>query len=101
MSSAALAVQLGGLGLEILGVLLMADAYLDLVATKRGKLRLLASALVRGLGRGGATAEGARMVREAGFSAEDSLRVLRGLACIAFGFVLQAIGIVLAYLSAR
>ena len=85
--------QLLGLILEILGVLGMANAYLAVAQGSRSKLSLLLDALFRG-----PRARGANRLQEAGFNAEDRLRVLQGLGLIGLGFLFQAIGLILPYL---
>ena len=86
--------QLVGLGLEILGVLLMAHAYLAPARGGAGKLRLLLAALFST-----PMVDGAEVTYEAGFSRESYKGVLRGLALIGAGFVVQAVALLLTLLA--
>lgn len=87
--------QLAGLLLEIVGVVLMANAYLTPARGLRGRLRLLVSALLDS-----STADGAEVVYEAGFRQESYRGVLRGLALIGLGFLVQAIALIVSLLAA-
>ena len=78
--------QLAALLLEIVGVGLMANAYLSPARGLLAKLGLLVSALL-----GTDAAAGAEAAFEAGFSREQYRGVLRGLALIGAGFLLQAL----------
>lgn len=88
--------QLFGLILEIVGVFSMANGYLSLFDTSGGRLRLLLSALTPK----GDVVRGAQILRDAdGASEKESYRgVLRGLALIGLGFVLQAIALIVSWL---
>lgn len=86
--------QLAGLVLEILGVLLMAHAYLAPARGPLGKLRLLLAALF-----GTPTVDGAEATYLAGFSRESYKGVLRGLALIGAGFLVQAVALLVALLA--
>jgi hypothetical protein len=81
-----------GLGFDIWGVLLLANAYLG-TARPRQRLRLLINALARGAAARGA----ARAIDQ--LATEDKLRSLQGLAFIGLGFVLQACGVLIAALT--
>jgi hypothetical protein len=87
VKAAAICLQLAGLGLEIAGILAMANGLLGAVTQGR-TIRLLASALRRG-----DMARGAVLIEH--LSPEDRLASLRGLALIGRGFVAQAAGVVL------
>jgi len=87
--------QLVGLGLEIVGVVLMTNAYLTPARGATSRLRLLWSALFSS-----PTADGAEVVYEAGFWQESYRGVLRGLALIGLGFVVQAVALILSLLTA-
>lgn len=86
--------QVGGLGLEVVGVLMMANGYLTVAEGRWGKFLLLLDALLRGTG-----ARGADRLQKAGFDLESRILVLRGLSLVGVGFLAQAAGVILAYCS--
>lgn len=63
--------QVGGLGLEVVGVLMMANGYLTVAEGRWGKLLLMLDALLRGVG-----ARGADRLQRAGFDLESRILVL-------------------------
>jgi len=86
----AAALELAALGLQVAGVLLMANGYTRVVAT-RDLPFLLLSALFRGK-----IARGAAQIGD--LVAEDRLRALQGLALVGLGFMLQGGAVFLALL---
>lgn len=102
----AAAFQLLGLTLEIIGVLLMANLYVGLVSLL-GAIPLLASALVKGKAARGAVYllqdESPATSSSAGqpVNQDNKLTSLQGLAFIGLGFLIQAIGVLLAAISIK
>ncbi|MEE4379015.1 MAG: hypothetical protein V2J55_16105 [Candidatus Competibacteraceae bacterium] len=88
----AVGLQLFGLIMEIAGVLLMANIYTGMVPLRQ-LLFILVSALFRG-------AEATGAVEVAHLRLENKIAAFQGLALVGFGFVLQAVGVMLAQLSA-
>lgn len=86
--------QLVALLLQLVGAVLMANAYLSPADGLLAKLALLVSAFF-----GTRTAEGGETAFEAGFSREQYPGVLRGLALIAAGFLLQALVLVVGWVE--
>ena len=91
VAAVAIAAQLLGLLMDLRGVLLMANGYTRVVPGSQ-TVHLLASALRKGdLAR--------EAVRHRELTAEDRLAVLRGLAWIGLGFLVQLLGLVLAMVA--
>jgi hypothetical protein len=88
--------QLVALLLEFAGAVLMANGYLSPAGSFLDKLATLLSALF-----GGSTGRGAERAFQAGLSREQYRSVLRGLALIGVGFLLQAVALLMTLLGAE
>ncbi len=86
--------QMLGSVAEIAGVVLMANGYLSPARGETAKLQVLMSALF-----GGPSADGAEEAYDAGLSSESYRSVLRGLAVVGLGFLLQAVALLVSIAS--